>query len=1034
MDYPKIRLSRAMLVAGFLLSLIPAFSQQATLTEEKQTIPTYLFGDPDPIPILSKRTDIYPYFRFDGYTREKTDPSWTVVTLENDWVKTMVLPEVGGKVWGIIDKASGEDVIYWNRVLKFRDVGMRGAWTSGGIEFNFGLIGHTPATATPVDYLTRTHEDGSVSCYIGGIDLPARTQWRVEIRVPKDKAYVITRSHWYNPTGLHHPYYYWSNSAVHATDDLEFFYPGTHYIGHGGELSAWPIDAEGRNLALYTNNQFGPSKSYHILGETEHYKGVYWHDKDIGMGHWALHSDLPGQKLWLWALSRQGGIWEDLLTDEQGQYVEVQAGRMFNQAAYNSGFHSPFGQGPFRPYSQDQWEERWFPLKGTAGIHAASPSAALSVQEEAGQLTLKVMALQALEAPVEIFQQGERTFSQSLELSPQETVTIKAPIDPAFPFSIQVAGAQYHSKKGIERPLSHPDINKGPLFEAEQQFLMRDYARARIQYEQALAENPALTLAWTRLAEISFRQARYEEALGFAKKALQLDTYDGPANLLFGTLHRAVGNPGQAMEAFSIATKDPGLRAGAYQQMAEIAMAAGDLTTGQLYLNKSREAQPQLLPTLQSQALFHRKSGKPAEAARSLEELLTLDPLNHFARFEQWKLNPSQVNQAAFQTAIRNELPHETYLELAMTYLCTGHTQEAIEVLSMAPPQPMVYYTLGYLTGEDRYIHQADSMDPALVFPHRRESLPILAHASRVSPFWTPSYYLGLLYWGLGRPKEALAALQRCGQAPKTAAFYLTRALLTQELLPQSQPQITADLERALSLDPEQWRAYRYLGEWRYQQGDYAGAADILQQAHQKFPDNFNVGLTYARYLLRLRKYESCLEVLNDTYVLPFEGASAGHEIYAQAHIFSALDQIDRKRWKQARTHLEAARDWPERLGVGKPYDPDERLLDYLLAYVLEQQKKSTDARAIYQRLAEEDTDKKDAWTYLQAAAAQKLGNTYSIDWDEISGIDKAWLQTQLENPEEAAILANRYWEGHSALMPMNRFSLLTQVLKRIQP
>ncbi len=56
--------------------------------------------------------------------------------------------------------------------MKFRNIALRGPWTSGGIEFNFGVIGHTPSTATPVDYVLRENPDGSVSCWVGS-DGPA---------------------------------------------------------------------------------------------------------------------------------------------------------------------------------------------------------------------------------------------------------------------------------------------------------------------------------------------------------------------------------------------------------------------------------------------------------------------------------------------------------------------------------------------------------------------------------------------------------------------------------------------------------------------------------------------------------------------------------------------------------------------------------------------------------------------------------------------------------------------------------------------
>ena len=48
----------------------------------------------------------------------------------------LVLPEIGGKIWAAWEKATGKPFIYYNQVVKFRDVAMRGPWTSGGIAPN----------------------------------------------------------------------------------------------------------------------------------------------------------------------------------------------------------------------------------------------------------------------------------------------------------------------------------------------------------------------------------------------------------------------------------------------------------------------------------------------------------------------------------------------------------------------------------------------------------------------------------------------------------------------------------------------------------------------------------------------------------------------------------------------------------------------------------------------------------------------------------------------------------------------------------
>ncbi|HBE00786.1 MAG TPA: hypothetical protein DC060_21665, partial [Gemmatimonadetes bacterium] len=246
---------------------------QARISEQTRTLETYPFSDPNPIPILVKDTRLYPYHSIDGYAQNSEPQDWRVVVLENEYIEVFVLPDVGGKVWGAIVKETGHEFIYRNEVMKFRNISLRGPWTSGGIEFNFGVIGHTPATATPVDYTTRENEDGSVSVIVGAMDLPSRTHWRVEVRLPADKAYFETKALWYNPTPLAQPYYNWMTAAAFAQEDLVMSIPGDSYLKHSGEVLTWPVDSLGRDLAPYDNNRFEGNKSYHVVGEFNDFFG-----------------------------------------------------------------------------------------------------------------------------------------------------------------------------------------------------------------------------------------------------------------------------------------------------------------------------------------------------------------------------------------------------------------------------------------------------------------------------------------------------------------------------------------------------------------------------------------------------------------------------------------------------------------------------------------------------------------------------------------------------------------------------------------
>ncbi|MDR0713474.1 MAG: DUF5107 domain-containing protein [Bacteroidales bacterium] len=58
-----------------------------------------------------------------------------------------VIPAIGGKIRGAVEKSAGKEVICFNYTVKFRNIAMRELWTSGGVELNFGVIGHASTIA-----------------------------------------------------------------------------------------------------------------------------------------------------------------------------------------------------------------------------------------------------------------------------------------------------------------------------------------------------------------------------------------------------------------------------------------------------------------------------------------------------------------------------------------------------------------------------------------------------------------------------------------------------------------------------------------------------------------------------------------------------------------------------------------------------------------------------------------------------------------------------------------------------------------------
>ena len=964
----------------------PAGSR-ATIREETRVIRTYPFGDPDPVPILARNRNaaIYPYFRFDGFSSEGRDQAWQVVRLENDYLIVDVLPEVGGKVLGAIEKSTGRDFLYWNDVLKFRDVAMRGPWTSGGIEFNFGLIGHTPATATPVDYALSHNPDGSVSCVVGTMDAASGTQWRVEIRLPKDAAVFETRSTWYNPTPLTQPYYQWMNAAVDAREDLQFFYPGQHYIGHGGDVHPWPVNENGIDLSRYKNHHFGGHKSLHVLGSPAEFSGGYWHDLGFGFGHWARYDDMPGRKIWIWSLSRSGGIWEDLLTDRNGQYVEVQSGRQFSQAQASSGANTPFTQAAFAPYAADQWTEAWFPIKGIGGLVAANADAALNAVRTGGKVRLLLNALRPLRTDLVVTVNGTTLVDERLRLDPMQVFErdLNVP-DTEHGVQVMLGGERLWEEAlpagdGFARPVTAPaeksSATAGRACQlGREQELLRGYERALELYLDCVQQDPLQITAMSRIAELHFRRLEYDQAQAWARRALAIDTYDPAANFLLGLTLKTTGQAVAAQEALGWAARSPEYRSAAYTLMAEIHLTSRRFGDAAEYAGRALDANRANLSALAVRSMAARRLGRSADAADAERAMRRIDPLSHLARAEAWLADSSTGRRQQLTSAIRSELPHESYLELATTYARAGLAEDAVRILRLAPPHPIVHYWLAYLqkdtsAGESHAaLDLAVAASPHLVFPSRAETLRVLEWALSRRRDWKTMYYAGLIYWSRGRISEAAGLFAECATAPDYAPFYLARAELARRA---GQPPAMADYQRAHELAPDDWRTWLALARARGSQpADAAAALGIAKAGYERFPAHFVMGMEYARHLIQARAYEEALAVLDRLVVLPYENASEGRVLYERAHLMLAGARIKERRFAEALVHIAKSREWPERLGAGRPYTPDERLQGVMEAYAARSlgQDVAPPARDVVDRLAS-DLRRTNSWKQELLAA-----------------------------------------------------------------
>lgn len=908
-------------------------AQPAKISEAQIEFTTYPFSDPDPVPEVGR---IYPYFYFNGYTNNAVQQKWKMVVLENEYIKVFVCPDIGGKVWGAIEKSTGKEFLYYNHVVKFRDVAMRGAWTSGGLEYNFGDIGHIPTCATPVDYVIKENEDGSVACVVGAIDLPSGTKWNVEVKVSPGQAFFETKASWFNNTPLPTTYYHWMNAAAKAGDELEFIYPGAASIGHGGEVGGWPV-SNGRAINWYKNNAFGSYKSYHVLNAYADYFGGYWHDKDFGFGHYSDFDEKPGKKLWIWGLAEEGMIWEDLLTDSDGQYIEFQAGKLFNQAA-NGSTRTPFKHKEFAPHDSDIMKEIWFPLKETGGMVAASAFAVLNVSEKDDQRRLTISALQALNDDLRVFENDELILTKRVELNPLEL--FETDISSNLTGDIKIVLGEnklvYEGKdKGnsVDRPLlPNQDFDWESAYgyftqglELEKQ---RAYAGAKSAYQSALEKEAGFLPALNRMAQLYYRQMDYPAAFALVQKALAIDTYDGEANYLLGLISVELGDLPTAKSGFSIAMGDVSFRSSAATELANVFLVEKDWPKAYRYAQKALAYHSNNIEALEVSALASRKIGNTQAAQVILGRIAALDATSTFQKFETFQLSNEASDEKQFVDGVTNELPHESFLDLAIEYYKKGFLKEAVAVLTLAPSHPIVNLWLAYLIPDKReaYLNMALGESAEFVFPHRVETAKVCEMMLKDNTHWKLRYYYGLTLWDMQRVGEAEEQFLACGNEPDFSGFYLAKAkFLT------SRAERFRAIARGAEVGPEDWRATLALAKYYLSENQPAKAKKIILPFLESHPEQSAIGLGYAQSLSSEKRYVETLEFLENYELLPFEGATVGRDLYNEVSVRAAVEALKNERYDAAIALANKAKLWPPNLGVGRPYDVDERLEDYLL-------------------------------------------------------------------------------------------------------
>jgi hypothetical protein len=137
--------------------------------------------------------------------------------------------------------------------------------------------------------------------------------------------------------------------------------------------------------------------------------------------------------------------------------------------------------------------------------------------------------------------------------------------------------------------------------------------------------------------------------------------------------------------------------------------------------------------------------------------------------------------------------------------------------------------------------------------------------------------------------------------------------------------------------------------------------------------------------------------------VLPYEGSWEAHDLYVRAHLKLAYADLGREDWAGAIGQLEASKAFPENLGTGKPYDPDYRLQDFLVAHACEKLGRANEAVAARERIRAFSLKHSVDWGryhYFGIRTLQAGGEK-----EKAAGLRAEW---EVRNPDDPFMLWNR--------------------------
>ena len=971
--------------------------------EQPLNIPAYRLGKPEILPRWNPHFGkIYPYPMLDKLTDFKYDRTFRALWLENDYVKVLVLPEIGGRLHGAQDKTNGYQFMFNQRTIKPALVGMGGAWISGGIEWNFP-DGHRISGFRPTDWRIVENPDGSRTVWTGEIERVFGMRWSVGNTLHPGRNWIETKVRLFNCTPYPHSFLYWADCGVRGTPEFQAIIPGEIASSHGKHnFYHWPIH-NGVDLRQWKNAPGGTS--YFAWENESDFFGTWNPEDNGGLVHWADHNIVRGKKLWFCGTSPAGRLWEVVLTDGDLPLVEPQAGAYSdNQPDYHW----------IMPGETKTFSHYWFPVRDIGPWDYANLEGSLALRLEKNRVKIGWSPTGPNQnARVILCAAGREFYSHTVDAGPGTPFTdeLDAPqgVD-LYSLKMTVLSAEndtllcFTHRAPDPPPLPEPDPPFPPaekLGSQDSLFLVGNYLErfrkpelAVDYYGEALKRDSMDVRINTAMGLVYLKQGLYAETLQFLARALKRQPSFARARYYQGLAELSLGDPAKAEQDLNLASYDLAYYATAHFELAQLAASQGRLERALEHIERSVRGNADNAQAHAVKALILNRLGRHEEALAVASGVQSADPLDFLSLSEQAAALEHLGREAEAKTAGKKLLAltrssSENHLELAIRYARCGSYEDAARVLRMITDQPgyeklcpMVYYYLSYyynLLGKklesNVFLTRGSEVSTDYCFPSRLESAAVLRFAMEKNPRDAQAYYLlGTLYFSKNRVDDAIRILQRSvsldpGNA--VAQRNLGYAWVGKKDLERAR----VAYEAALEADHDLPLAILELDKIYHDLDLSAGqrASFLEKYREQAFKSDPLLKRLISLYV-QLGRYDDALEALTSHRFHSWEGRYGVHLYWVQSRIKKGDFAFQAGDYEQALEHYRLALSYPSNLEVDAQPGAIHARKRFKLGLALEALGREKEARGEFEKVVKDRPRPDNAYQYFRGKALDRLG------------------------------------------------------------